>query len=95
MRRARLYPRISSRRSTDIVKNQSWRDSKSALQEKVQEAEGATPYYAVIKETGPDHDKEFVVGVYAKDKLLAQGSGKSKQEAEQSAAQNALVEKGW
>jgi ribonuclease-3 len=85
-----LFPKID-----EIVENKSWRDAKSALQEKVQEHQGMTPYYAVIKETGPDHDKEFVVGVYAKDSMIAQGTGKSKQEAEQSAARNALDEKGW
>ncbi len=85
-----LFPKID-----EIVKNRLWRDSKSALQEKVQEQEGATPYYAVIRESGPDHDKEFVVGAYAKDRLLAQGTGKSKQEAEQVAAQAALDKNGW
>lgn len=85
-----LFPKID-----EIVKKRLWRDAKSALQEKVQEHEGVTPYYAVIKESGPDHDKEFIVGVYAKDRLLAQGSGKSKQEAEQSAAQAALEETEW
>ncbi len=85
-----LFPKID-----DIVQKKLWRDAKSALQEKVQEHEGVTPYYAVIKESGPDHDKEFVVGVYAKDSLVAQGSGKSKQEAEQAAAQRALEVKGW
>jgi ribonuclease-3 len=85
-----LFPKID-----EIVRKKLWRDAKSALQEKVQEHEGVTPYYAVIRESGPDHDKEFVVGVYAKDAMLAQGSGKSKQEAEQSAARNAMEEKGW
>lgn len=85
-----LFPKIEQ-----IIKEKLWRDSKSALQEKVQETEGATPYYAVIRESGPDHDKQFIVGVYAKDTLLAQGEGKSKQEAEQDAARNALEEKGW
>ncbi|OGC83328.1 ribonuclease III [Candidatus Adlerbacteria bacterium RIFCSPHIGHO2_02_FULL_52_17] len=79
----------------EIVKKNLWRDPKSTLQEKAQDAEGATPFYSVIREEGPDHDKEFVVGVYVKDMLLAEGSGKSKQEAEQDAAQNALEEKGW
>ncbi|HVZ76308.1 MAG TPA: ribonuclease III [Candidatus Paceibacterota bacterium] len=78
-----------------IVKKKLWRDAKSTLQEKAQEAEGATPSYAVIRETGPDHDKQFVVGVYVRDTQLAQGMGKSKQEAEQSAAQAALEAKGW
>lgn len=85
-----LFPKMD-----EIMKNKLWRDPKSTLQEKAQEAEGSTPYYSVIKETGPDHDKQFVVGVYVKDTLLAQGGGKSKQEAEQDAARNALEEKGW
>jgi ribonuclease-3 len=85
-----LFPKID-----EIIQKKLWRDPKSTLQEKVQEAEGATPHYAVIRETGPDHDKQFIVGVYMKDNLLAQGSGKSKQEAEQDAARNALEEKGW
>lgn len=85
-----LFPKMD-----EIMKKKLWRDPKSTLQEKIQDAEGATPHYAVVRETGPDHDKQFVVGVYAKDMLLAQGSGKSKQEAEQDAARNALEEKGW
>lgn len=79
----------------EIVKKNLWRDPKSTLQEKAQDAEGATPFYSVTRETGPDHDKEFVVGVYVKDILLAEGRGKSKQEAEQDAAQSALEQKGW
>ena len=85
-----LFPKMD-----EIMKKKLWRDPKSTLQEKAQEAEGATPYYAVVRETGPDHDKQFIVGVYVKDMLLAQGGGKSKQEAEQDAARNALEEKGW
>lgn len=85
-----LFPKMD-----EIMKKKLWRDPKSTLQEKAQEVEGATPYYEVVRETGPDHDKQFVVGVYVKDMLLAQGSGKSKQEAEQDAARNALEEKGW
>ncbi len=85
-----LFPKID-----EIVHKQLWRDAKSALQEKVQEHEGVTPHYSVVRESGPDHDKEFVVGVYAKDRLLAQGTGKSKQEAEQAAAQAAIEAKGW
>jgi ribonuclease-3 len=87
---AHLFPKID-----DIVKKKLWQDAKSALQEKAQEAEGVTPHYSVIRETGPDHDKHFIVGVYIKDTLLAQGDGKSKQEAEQSAAREALDKKGW
>ncbi len=86
---AHLFPKIDG-----IVKNRLWQDAKSALQEKSQENHGVTPHYSVIKETGPDHDKQFIVGVYIKDDLAAEGSGKSKQEAEQSAARAALDKKG-
>ena len=87
---AHLFPKID-----DIVKHRLWQDAKSALQEKSQENHGVTPHYAVVKETGPDHDKQFIVGVYIKDDLVAEGDGKSKQEAEQSAARSALDKKGW
>jgi ribonuclease-3 len=87
---AHLLPKIDG-----IIKNRLWQDAKSTLQEKSQESQGVTPSYAVIDETGPDHDKQFIVGVYLSDKLIAKGSGKSKQEAEQSAARAALEEKGW
>jgi len=85
-----LFPKID-----DIIKNKTWQDAKSALQEKSQEVEGVTPSYAVLKEWGPDHDKHFVVGVHIKDTLVAQGEGKSKQDAEQAAARAALEVKGW
>ena len=85
-----LLPKID-----EIVKNRLWQDAKSALQEKAQDVEGITPSYAVMRESGPDHDKQFVVGVYVRDTLLAEGTGKSKQEAEQDAARNALVSKSW
>src|SRR3989338_4222608 len=85
-----LFPKIDA-----IVREKLWQDAKSVLQEKAQESEGVTPNYAVIRETGPDHDKHFIVGVYIKDTMVAEGSGKSKQEAEQSAAREALAKKGW
>jgi len=85
-----LLPQIDA-----IVQKRLWQDAKSTLQEKVQEHEGVTPSYSVIKETGPDHDKHFVVGVFSKDEKIAEGEGKSKQEAEQSAARAALDARGW
>lgn len=87
---AHLLPKID-----DIIKKRLWQDAKSTLQEKSQEAHGVTPVYSVLEETGPDHDKQFIVGVYIGEKLLAKGSGKSKQEAEQSAARAAIEAKGW
>lgn len=79
----------------DIVNKQLWRDAKSQLQEKVQDKVGITPYYEVLDERGPDHDKLFTVGVYFEDEEVARGEGKSKQEAEQDAASNALNIEEW
>jgi ribonuclease-3 len=63
---------------------------KSLLLESVQAIGHTSPYYSVLKEHGPDHDKEFTVGVYVDNKLLATGSGKNKKQAEQDAAKTAL-----
>lgn len=79
----------------EIVKEELWVDAKSKFQEKAQDIESITPSYQTIKETGPDHDKKFTVGVFLNDQKVAEGSGESKQDAEQSAARNALREKGW
>lgn len=78
-----------------IVKEELWVDAKSKFQERAQDVEGVTPSYKTLKEIGPDHDKKFTVGVFIGDTLVAEGSGDSKQDAEQSAARNALKEKGW
>jgi len=67
------------------------KDYKSLLQEKVQTKEKEPPQYKVLKEEGPDHNKLFVVGVFAFGKLIGTGKGRSKQEAEENAAKNALV----
>lgn len=75
----------------EIIESQGLKDPKSALQEKIQESYRASPSYKVEKEEGPDHDKSYTVGVYVEEKLLAQGSGKSKQEAEKAAARAALA----
>lgn len=66
------------------------KDAKSLLQEKLQAELKEAPNYKTIKEEGPDHDKTFTVAVYAQKKLLAQAQGKSKQEAEEKAAEEAL-----
>ena len=79
----------------EIVEKGLWQDSKSRFQEIAQEKESITPQYKTVQEVGPDHAKNFVVGVYLKDKKIGEGEGKSKQEAEQAAAQNALEVKGW
>ncbi len=78
-----------------IVKEELWVDAKSKFQEKAQDVDGVTPSYKTMKEVGPDHDKKFTVAVFIGDSLVAEGSGDSKQDAEQSAARHALKEKGW
>ncbi|MEX0870157.1 MAG: putative dsRNA-binding protein, partial [Candidatus Spechtbacterales bacterium] len=78
-----------------IIEKKLYRDPKSLFQELAQEKVGVTPSYEVLKESGPDHDKIFVVGVYLGKKEIAKGDGSSKQEAQESAAENALEEKGW
>lgn len=67
-----------------------FKDYKSLLQEKTQAKEKISPTYKVLKETGPDHAKIFTVGVFLGKKFLASSQGKSKQEAEERAAQKAL-----
>ncbi len=79
----------------EIVKTGSWIDAKSHLQEKSQELLSITPIYETVSEEGPDHNKHFTVGVKIKDEIIATGKGKSKQEAEQEAAQKALEKQGW
>ena len=78
-----------------IIANQLWIDPKSLFQEKAQEITGITPSYKSIKEVGPDHDKQFTIGVYLGAELVGSGDGKSKQDAEQEAAKSALKNKGW
>ncbi|MFA6430338.1 MAG: ribonuclease III [Candidatus Paceibacterota bacterium] len=78
-----------------IVEDQMWLDAKSKFQERAQDKEGETPLYKTVKEEGPDHDKKFTVGVFIHNEKVAEGEGKSKQEAEQEAAKHALKEKGW
>ncbi len=84
-----IVARVMSRLD-EILKTKSYRDSKSALQELVQDRMRLTPTYRVLEETGPAHRRVFIVGVYFGDKRIAQGSGSSKQEAEVAAAKEAL-----
>jgi len=74
----------------EIISKEGLKDPKSTLQEIIQEEHKTSPIYKIIKEEGPDHLKVYTSGVYFKDTLLASGVGYSKQEAEKSAAKNAL-----
>jgi len=70
---------------------ESINDFKTDLQEYSQEVFQSTPEYRLEKETGPDHDKTFYIAVYLKGDLMGRGKGKSKKEAEQKAAEEALA----
>ncbi|MEK7584997.1 MAG: ribonuclease III [Patescibacteria group bacterium] len=78
-----------------VVAERRWQDAKSFFQEKAQAALEITPAYEVMSEEGPDHNKTFTVGLYLGTKLVATGTGHSKQEAEQAAARAALAGQGW
>ncbi len=73
------------------VKNKAFKDPKSLLQEKIQSQKQTSPLYKVISEQGPAHAKTFIVGAYVNKFLLGKGEGKSKQEAEENAAKEALI----
>jgi len=79
----------------EILEKKLHIDSKSFFQETAQEKLGVTPTYDVMKEHGPDHQKTFTMGVYLGDEMVAEGSGSSKQAAEQNAARMGLIAKGW
>ncbi|MCR4285817.1 MAG: ribonuclease III [Candidatus Kaiserbacteria bacterium] len=78
-----------------IVAKRLWQDAKSRFQELAQEHTSITPSYETLNQTGPDHDRVFTVGVFLGGEKIAEGRGRSKQEAEQSAAEAGLTAKGW
>jgi ribonuclease-3 len=82
-------------KTDEVVEKRLWQDGKSKLQEVAQDKSGVTPSYELVNQSGPDHDKRFVIGVYIAGERVALGEGRSKQEAEQDAAQKALAAKGW
>ena len=82
-------------KADEIVEKKLWQDAKSKFQEVAQEIMGATPNYKLVDQSGPDHALHFTIGAYIGDERIATGEGQSKQEAEQDAAQKALVVKGW
>lgn len=77
-------------RANEFVQKKSLKDPKSLLQEYVQSKKQNSPVYKVIEEEGPAHAKLFTIGVYVGESMLAEGKGKSKQEAQENAAKQAL-----
>lgn len=80
---------------SEIIKKKLFKDPKSLFQEKAQEILSITPAYKVIEESGPDHMKNFVIGVFLNSEMVTQEEGSSKHEAELKAAKKALKVKGW
>lgn len=80
-----LFPKLD-----EIIKSHTYRDFKSIFQEITQEKAKKAPVYELMESKGPDHAKQFTIGVYVGDQLIAKGEGKSKQLAEQEAARLAL-----
>ena len=85
-----LFPKTE-----EIVEKRLWQDPKSRFQELAQEHASVTPVYETLGQEGPDHDRVFTVGVFLRQEKIAVGTGRSKQEAEQQAAENAAEVKGW
>ena len=79
----------------EIIEQKLYQDPKSQFQEEAQERVGITPAYKVMKEWGPDHDKQFIIGIYLEEELIAESQGSSKQEAQERAAKAALKKKKW
>lgn len=70
--------------------NMPLKDPKSRFQEYIQAKGYPAPRYKVLRETGPDHSRDFVVQVWVEGKVYGEGAGKSKSQAEQKAAKKAL-----
>lgn len=79
----------------DILNKGLFMDAKTSFQEMSQEHLNITPEYRLIEESGPDHKKQFKMGVYLDNELIAEGSGSSKQDAEKEAAEKAIEVKNW
>ena len=71
------------------------KDAKSRLQELAQGALALTPRYQLLEESGPSHDRTFVVEALIGDIVVGRGTGKNKRQAEQAAALAALADPGW
>ena len=78
-----------------IIEGRLYRDAKSLFQEQAQDKVGITPSYEVLEEWGPDHARNFKIGVFLEKEMAGVGQGPSKQEAQQMAAEDALKKKRW
>jgi ribonuclease III len=86
-----VVDRLLEESFVEVARNGADRDYKTRLQEVIQAELGVCPKYRVVQERGPDHQKEFVVELMLNEVVLGQGTGRSKKEAEQTAARMALA----
>ncbi|MEK7086951.1 MAG: ribonuclease III, partial [Patescibacteria group bacterium] len=91
---SKLIKKIILNHLQEVIEKKLYRDPKSSLQEIIQEKLKVTPTYKVLEETGPDHKKKFLVGVFFAGKMAGKGTGLSKQEAESKAAEASLEDWG-
>ncbi|HZU69395.1 MAG TPA: ribonuclease III [Ktedonobacteraceae bacterium] len=89
-----LLPRLEPLAHT-IVQKRLFKDNKSLFQELAQARDGITPSYRLVSQEGPSHDREFTVEVMLGSQVAGRGHGRNKQAAEQEAAYNALLSRGW
>ena len=83
--------KIFGKHVDEAIKGRLGSDYKTELQEKLQAMGEVKISYKLEKEEGPDHDKVFYIALYCAGKLIGNGRGKSKKEAEQNAAKEALI----
>ncbi|MBS6395775.1 MAG: ribonuclease III [Clostridiales bacterium] len=77
----------------DLEHKKLFFDSKTILQERIQAHHEEKLHYELVREEGPDHQKLFIVQAMLGDRVIGEGSGRTKKAAEQAAAYHALTEK--
>jgi ribonuclease-3 len=92
--RSFLEPRLAGVLASVKTRRQL-KDDKSLLQEVAQAQLGITPTYRLVEQSGPSHERTFVVEVLLGERIAGRGEGASKRQAEQAAAQTALSDDGW
>ncbi len=90
METARAYVLKFVKNALSVRQNLPFKDYKTVLQEIIQQNKEESVRYVLVDEYGPDHDKHFVVEVHLNSNIIGRGEGRSKKEAEQHAAKEAL-----
>ncbi|MGO8951636.1 MAG: putative dsRNA-binding protein [Ktedonobacterales bacterium] len=89
-----LEPRLSAELAS-VRSRRHLKDDKSLLQEVAQAQLSITPTYRLVGQSGPSHDRTFVIDVLLGERIVGHGQGASKRQAEQAAARMALQDDGW